>query len=277
MSMIQNIRETVLSVLNKNNYGYISPIDFNLFAKQAQLDIFEDYFYYFNQTINAENMRQSGTDHADIARQTQEVIDTFTQFKSLALTTGSQQTFNLPDDWYSVVLVEWASNCEIAPSYPQKEAERVNEYNIKRLLSSNLTAPSPQFPAYVFSQMGSSTTVGPGTGTYGDLGNQITLYPAKTGATCSLACFLTYIRYPKDPMWTYNALGAGEPIFNPSAALGYQDFELPQSDAPALVNKILQYSGMSIREIAAIQFGTAQENDIASDQAYIKTPSPTRR
>ena len=43
--MINSVRETVLSVLNKNNYGYVSPQDFNLFAKQAQLDLFEDIFY----------------------------------------------------------------------------------------------------------------------------------------------------------------------------------------------------------------------------------------
>ena len=42
--MINSVRNTVLAILNKNNYGYISPSDFNLFAKQAQMDIFEDYF-----------------------------------------------------------------------------------------------------------------------------------------------------------------------------------------------------------------------------------------
>ena len=82
--MINKVRETVLSILNKNNYGYVSPIDFNLFAKQAQMDLFEDYFYYINKTVNAENSRLAGTDHADIARQTNEVIDTFTQYRTLA-------------------------------------------------------------------------------------------------------------------------------------------------------------------------------------------------
>ena len=42
--MINPVRKTVLSILNKNNYGYITPDDFNLYAKQAQLDIFDDYF-----------------------------------------------------------------------------------------------------------------------------------------------------------------------------------------------------------------------------------------
>ena len=42
---INEVRNTVLAIANKNNYGYISPQDFNLYAKQAQLDMFEDYFY----------------------------------------------------------------------------------------------------------------------------------------------------------------------------------------------------------------------------------------
>ena len=50
--MIDSVRKTVLSILNKNNYGYITPADFNLYAKQAQLDIFDDYFYDYNYKIN---------------------------------------------------------------------------------------------------------------------------------------------------------------------------------------------------------------------------------
>jgi len=48
--MINAVRNTVLAILNKNNYGYISPADFNLFAKQAQLDIFDEYFLEYNST-----------------------------------------------------------------------------------------------------------------------------------------------------------------------------------------------------------------------------------
>ena len=46
--MIDDVRTTVLAVLNKNNYGYLSPMDFNLYAKQAQLEIFENLFYQYN-------------------------------------------------------------------------------------------------------------------------------------------------------------------------------------------------------------------------------------
>ena len=70
--------------------------------------------------------------------------------------------------------------------------------------------------------------------------------------------FAQYIRYPKVPKWTYNNLSGDEPVFDGTAA-DFQDFELPADDEYSLVNKILQYSGMSIREIQTVQFGQAQE------------------
>ena len=50
--MINSVRNAVLSVLNKNNYGYISPSDFNLYAQNTQMEIYEEYFNNYNKVIN---------------------------------------------------------------------------------------------------------------------------------------------------------------------------------------------------------------------------------
>lgn len=75
--MINQVRNTVLSVLNKNNYGYISPSDFNLYAENAQMELFEDYFSSYNKAINAENARQAGSDYAEIEGPIAETIEGF--------------------------------------------------------------------------------------------------------------------------------------------------------------------------------------------------------
>jgi hypothetical protein len=75
--MINSVRNTVLSILNKNNYGYISPADFNLFAKQAQLEVYDEYFSDYNKTINMENLRRSGSDYADIGQALAETMEYF--------------------------------------------------------------------------------------------------------------------------------------------------------------------------------------------------------
>ena len=100
MAMINNVKNTVLAIINKNNYGYLSPQDFNLYAQQAQMDMFEDYFYQYNQYINRENIRQSGTGYADIVKGLEEVIDSFSE--EVFLTGGTANTWSLPSDYYLV-------------------------------------------------------------------------------------------------------------------------------------------------------------------------------
>ena len=307
--MINSVRNTVLSILNKNNYGYISPSDFNLFAKQAQLDIFDEYFYQYNYQIQKENARQSGTGYADIKRSYEEVIEFFSETKYL--THNVDNTFYLPaqlytgDDYYLInkvlgyettvatgtittvsatqlidVNATFKSSVQVgdivfnllptAPTHAtvtnvvngttldlstgifdglvnfgaayiifkpkQNELEKVTQGKITMLNNSMLTAPNRLFPAYT------------------QEGNLLTAYPSSL--TEGILC--QYIRYPKDPKWTYVTLTNGEPVFDSSQA-DFQDFELPIDDQVDLVNKILQYAGISIREIQAVQFGKAEE------------------
>jgi hypothetical protein len=221
--MINSVRNTVLAVANKQNFGYITPSDFNLYAKQAQLDIFEDYFYRYNEWNAKQNARISGSGYADIVKNIEEAIDIFSSTNTPSDSSGP--SFPLPTDYYLINVVK----------YGTKEVERVSQNKILNLTSSHLTAPSATFPAYVMD------------------GSNITVYPSSitTGIT------IQYIRKPLDPKWTYTTLSAGEPVFNQSAS-DYQDFELPGSDEPTLVNKILKYAGISIRETDIYKAG---END----------------
>ena len=313
--MINSVRQTVMSVLNKNNYGYISPSDFNLFAKQAQLDLFENYFYQYNYQLIKENARQSGTGYADIVKGIEEVINIFSETKFLAhkyqnkFFTPSLVTTN--DDYYLLnkvlvyskqvtsgtstavqvqtlvdanatfvtdnvkvgdivanttsnkvgfvfsvdaqiqltlvdidgnpVNVGFLSNNQNYVIYspkPVKEAEKVTHSKITMLNNSILTAPNLMFPAY--SQQEPT----------------LALFPDTINQMGAVQC--QYIRFPFVPKWTFVSLTNGEPSFDPTAT-DYQDFELPNDDEVNLVNKILQYAGMSIREIGAVQFGQSEE------------------
>ena len=46
---IDTVYQRVLAFANKEQRGYVTPQEFNLFANQAQMDIFEQYFYDINQ------------------------------------------------------------------------------------------------------------------------------------------------------------------------------------------------------------------------------------
>ena len=116
--------------------------------------------------------------------------------------------------------------------------EKVTHSKITMLVNSMLTAPNETFPAYTLE------------------GNLITAYPTTIDANGEVKC--QYFRYPKDPKWTYISITSGEPVFNSTAA-DYQDFELPLSDEPNLVVKILEYAGISIRETEVVQFAKGEE------------------
>ena len=45
MININKVYQRVLAFANKEQRGYITPQEFNIFAENAQLEIFEQYFY----------------------------------------------------------------------------------------------------------------------------------------------------------------------------------------------------------------------------------------
>ena len=57
---IDTVYQRVLALANKEQRGYITPQEFNLLANQAQLDIFEQYFYDL-AAMTALNKRQEET------------------------------------------------------------------------------------------------------------------------------------------------------------------------------------------------------------------------
>lgn len=312
--MINSVRQTVMSVLNKNNYGYISPSDFNLFAKQAQLDLFENYFYSYNYQINKENARKSGTGYADITKGLEEVIDTFSVTLPLIQSSGSE--YVLPsllttnNDYYLInkllvnnevlysgvttatvggqnaiidtsgvnfntegvqvgdivgveiggvaynltitaintagtqltvtpnVVNTFPLNYTIYRADTKKEAEKITHSKITMLNNSLLTKPNLTYPAYTQENLVAQT------------------YPFTISNKGQIVC--QYIRFPYVPKWTFVQLTNGEPAFDASQP-DYQDFELPNDDEVNLINKILQYAGMSIREISVAQFAGAEE------------------
>jgi hypothetical protein len=241
--MINSVRNTVLSILNKNNYGYISPSDFNLYAKQAQFEVFEEYFSEYNKTITMENARQSGTSYADLRKPIEEAMEVFAVTSTLTQVAPATNRFFLPSSTttgfdYFMINKILCYDASVSPRLFKGEAEKVTHTHITMLITSNLTAPTEQYPAYT------------------QEGGILTVYPSTINLPNEVDS--NYFRYPKDPKWTYITLANGEPVFDQSQA-DYQDFEIPLEDEYKLVSKILQYAGMSIREIAAVQFGGAEE------------------
>lgn len=232
--MINDVRNTVLSIISKDNRGFITPFEFNLFAKQAQLEIFGQYVFNYSNAINKQNARMHGEGYTDIPKNMAEVIDLFSTFTSTTYNISTSK-FNFPADYYFLEKLIYNNSTEI---------EKVSHRKILNLVNSNLTAPTTKYPVYTMAEDG------------------LLVYPTTINSNVTIQ----YLRYPKDPNWTYSTSPLGDPLFNPGAAT-YQDFELPLDDFANLVIKILQYSGISIREQDVVAAAKSEEvQDIQTKQ-----------
>ena len=81
--MINSVRNTVMFLLNKDNRGYVSPSEFDYFAKQAQLEIFESYFSEYSKALLAQNSRKRGLNYGDSVAHIQNKIDIFSKNQAL--------------------------------------------------------------------------------------------------------------------------------------------------------------------------------------------------
>jgi hypothetical protein len=241
--MINSVRNTVLSILSKDVRGYVTPEEFNLFSKQAQTEIFEQLNFDYSNAMNKQNAGLHGSGYSDIAEKIGEVLDEFvvTEVLHYNAITGK---FYMPG--------EDPTNTQEALSYRLDrliyndliEVDKVDRRKILNLIASNLTAPSVLYPVYTLDNQG------------------ISVYPT----TITSNVMVDYLRYPKDPKWTYTSLSNGEALFN-QGATDYQDFELPQAYETDLIIKICQYAGVSIREADVVQ--AAKGDEIQSKQEKI--------
>ena len=64
---VDTVYQRVLALANKEQRGYITPQEFNLLANQAQMSIFESYFYAQNKRERLEPNKLDNTE-SDISK-----------------------------------------------------------------------------------------------------------------------------------------------------------------------------------------------------------------
>lgn len=214
--MINHVRNTVLSVLNKENRGTLTVSQFNSYAKYAQQLLFDQYFSEYSRLSTMKNARRLSKDQGDKLSILRSNIDKFMKTTS----TSISNTYVIkPADMYT----------PISLVYSGKLMEYVPKYKETYLESSNISGPSELYPGYC------------------DENDYWYVKPS----TLTGEVDVNYIRNVVDPKWTYTVVGEN-PIFNPSAA-DYQDFELNPDDEAGLIIEILKLSGVTIREAEVAQ------------------------
>ena len=228
---INTVYQTVLAVANKEQRGYITPIEFNLMANQAQMAIFEQYFYDRGQT---ERIAGNDLGHSDPDDILDEKIDLFSITEEL----GSNQF--TPVDIYRVENVfltigDKAVNCE-----------KISQKDFQLIMNSRILHPTINRPVYTMSSLSTQYQIQVFTPTVIDANT-----PEEEGIVSA-----NMIRVPSKAEWGYVVVNE-RALYNAARAT---DFELHVSEETNLVNKILELAGIILNKPGLVQI--ADQEDI---------------
>ena len=228
---INTVYQRVLAILNKEQRGYVTAQEFNLFANQAQSDLFEQYFYDINQFSRIPG---NDTEYSDMLNILNEKISPFEN--SAALTYGAA-SFALPTDLYrlgTVVYANTTTNNFGVTSTELIEAERLNKNELLYINLSPLTKPKNTRPVYTSDAVG------------------VNVYGA-TELTSAVTC--NYIKKPTTVKWAYQIV-FNEPLYDATNSV---NFELTPAEEPELIIKILELAGILIKDINLYKVFSGEE------------------
>lgn len=233
MVNIDSVYQRVLGILNKEQRGYVTAQEFNLFANQAQDDLFEQYFYDINQFGR---LHGNDTEYSDMLNILNEKISAFETTDTLNY-NSTDNYFPLPTDIYragTVIYDNTTTNGFGVTTTEPIEAERVNRNEILYINSSPLTRPINTRPVYTQNT------------------NGINVY-GNSELTTNVR--LNYIRRPARVQWAYQIV-FDEPLYDASNSV---NFELHPSEEVELVIKILELSGILIKDLGLYQVFDKEE------------------
>ena len=234
---VDTIYQRVLVLANKEQRGYITPQEFNLLANQAQMSIFESYFYAKNRRNRTEPARTNEVDESDIG----ELLDTkLKPFLSIsAVTSGTTFTTTVdvtnPTETLDIFQTGRVFHRDSGSTGFPQVCQKISMNEAAGFLRSirHMSTAANNGPIYTDSMI--STT-------------DISVYAGSTTAeTANVTA--EYFRVPKTVNWTYVVVN-DKALYNSSAAV---DFELHRSEEDTLVYNILALAGIVMNKVGLAQ------------------------
>ena len=228
MVNIDTVYQRVLALANKEQRGYVTPLEFNLLANQAQLDIFEQYFYDRNQTARGPGNSTSFSDIDNILDEKIAVFETTTQLSGGVL----------PGNIYrlgSIIVTPNTANPGI-----MVEAKNISSKDWTVISGAPLLQPTNERPVYI--RINNNVQVfGSNNLDLGGIG----------GVT------VNYIQQPDKVEWGYDVVG--EKALHNGSPAKTTHFQHHGSDETELVIKILELAGVIIQDPGLIQYADGED------------------
>jgi|21_taG_2_1085346.scaffolds.fasta_scaffold35113_2 hypothetical protein len=221
MVNIDTVYQKVLAIANKEQRGYITPQEFNLFADQAQKEILDQYFYDINQFGRLPGNDTEYSDMLDLLNEKLSVLEI--RLTSQNVAGGIYDYRTSLGDVYRIGSIMVSGGIEI---------EEVNNNEYYNLRSSPLTQPNLTRPIYV------------------NRADGLNIYPDSINSID-----ISYTKTPDTPRWGYVVVN-GYAQHNGGNST---DFELHPSEENNLILKILQLSGLVMKDVGLYQAAAQEE------------------
>jgi len=216
MVNIDTVYQRVLAFANKEQRGYITPQEFNLFANQAQIEIYEQYHYDVNSFEMRDATYTLNSDTTDLTRQK---LDVFIEIKGTNTVNNYSVVggaIKLPSEVYRLSRVEVLG----------VKAEYMDTNRFKDVTTSGpLVRASASRPVYTEHK------------------NRIRV---DNGSNVTSNIGIHYYRLPANVSWGYFVI-SGKALYD-SSATKTTHFELHPAEESELVYKILKFAGLAMKK-----------------------------
>ena len=197
---VNTVYTTVLSILNKEQRGYITPYEFDQLANQVQLEIFENFFEDYNQYIRMPKTSVEYASRMDHIYEEFQAFDETAPASSFVTNTDGSITYLEPIEntalYTSPVHRLGSVHYTGATGSPQIELMGKKEYYLQT--KSPILQPSLNFPIGVYAA------------------NKITVFPNLNSVAATTDIEFNYIRKPKLVRWGYSTGTNGRYVYDPT-------------------------------------------------------------
>ena len=251
---IDTVYQKVLAFANKEQRGYITPQEFNLFADQAQMEIFDQYFYDKNQFGRVPGNSYTYSDMVTNLEGKMAIFERRNRDANVQhATSNPNNNPNFIGTWGDVKIGEQFPDMyrlgtvtvvyDTATTGRGYVAEKIPLNDLNEYAHSPLGKWSKSRPVYVEYPILSDNT------------SRIKIYPYPHYDRAVDRVQFSYIRKPKKPNWGYVVVN-DKPLYNSNAST---DFELHTSEESELVYKILTSTGVAIEKPQLTQIAAGLE------------------
>ena len=226
---VDTVYQRVLAILNKEQRGYLTPVEFNLLANQAQMSIFEQYF---NDISQFSRIPGNDTEFSDPLENLHEKIEFFQ--KEDTLTYGdSAGGWSRPNDVYK------EGEIYATISGNKVSVQRVTKKDYVLLITSPLMKPTDKNPiAYTYSNY-----------------SGIIITKVHGAGLITTNVKMNYVIRPRQVNWNYSTV-LGEALYNVTNSV---NFDLHATEETKLVIKVLELAGLLIQDIGTYQVADKED------------------